>query len=165
MRSSKGYQARRRSRRPSGPWASAAGPRLELSDPMVRPRIPDRPLARSRPSPRYCFAATQRTASHSLIRSIQPSLGRCRVARTRRRISAARCASASSERLVAATWAMATPPTEGTDYLKTLNGSQVTITFLCDVKKDDPVNLTGQCATSGTHDGTVASSSTGWSQA
>lgn len=55
--------------------------------------------------------------------------------------------------------------TEGTDYLKTLNGSQVTITFLCYVKKDDSVTLTGQCATSGTHDGTVASSSTGWSQA
>ena len=55
--------------------------------------------------------------------------------------------------------------TEGTDYLKTVNGSQVTITFLCDIKKDDSVTVTGQCATSGAHDGTVASSSTGWSQA
>lgn len=48
--------------------------------------------------------------------------------------------------------------TEGTHYTKTFDGSRVTIMFIVAVVKDDEVQVTGQCAVSGAHDGELHNS-------
>ncbi len=48
--------------------------------------------------------------------------------------------------------------TEGTHYTKTIDGSRVTINFIVTIDKDDEVEVSGQCATSGAHDGELHNS-------
>jgi hypothetical protein len=47
---------------------------------------------------------------------------------------------------------------EGVGYTKTIDGSRVTVNFLVAVAKDDAVEVSGQCATSGTHEGELHNS-------
>lgn len=48
--------------------------------------------------------------------------------------------------------------TEGTGYTKTIDGSRVTINFIDQIDQDDEVEVSGQCATSGAHDGELHNS-------
>ncbi|MCB9887484.1 MAG: hypothetical protein H6838_18480 [Planctomycetes bacterium] len=48
--------------------------------------------------------------------------------------------------------------TEGTGYTKTIDGSRVTINFIDQVDQDDEAEISGQCSTSGAHDGELHNS-------
>jgi hypothetical protein len=52
---------------------------------------------------------------------------------------------------------------EGVGYTKTIDGSRVTVNFIVAVAKDDVADISGQCATSGTHEGELHDSSN-WDQ-